>query len=122
MRAFRVTVPETEEDQATALLWEAGTAGIEVSAGGEGRTALLAYFPDEVSFDRLERALPDATIHTTFLDAYSAYTWDRVFGSTADFADHYFSSNDWLVRMTNESFPAAINVDIGFGGYVAFHL
>ena len=62
MRAFRVTVPETDEDQATALLWEAGTAGIEVGGAGEGRTALLAYFPDEVSFDRLERALPDATI------------------------------------------------------------
>ena len=62
MRAFRVTVPETEEDQATALLWEAGTAGIEVSAGGEGRTALLAYFPDAVSFDGLQGALPDVTI------------------------------------------------------------
>lgn len=66
----------------------------------------------ETASTMIKQVMPNATIHTTFLDAYSAYTWDRVFGSTADFTDHYYSSNDWLVRMTNESFPAALNVDI----------
>jgi len=62
MRAFRVTVPEPDEDLATALLWEAGTAGIEVGAATAGRTALLAYFPDDVSFAGLKQALAHATI------------------------------------------------------------
>lgn len=60
----------------------------------------------------IRQVMPGATIHTTFLDAYSPYTWDHVYGSTADFADHYHNANDWLVRMTNEAFPSALNVDI----------
>lgn len=66
----------------------------------------------ETAATMLKQVMPGATIHATFLDAYSAYTWDRVYGSTADFADHYYNNNDWLVRMTNESFPSALNVDI----------
>ncbi|MCG6924321.1 MAG: 50S ribosomal protein L11 methyltransferase [Acidobacteria bacterium] len=62
MHAFRVTVPEVDEDRATALLWEAGTAGIEVAAAPGGRTALLAYFPAETSLAALEETLADATI------------------------------------------------------------
>ena len=62
MRAFRVTVPEPDEDLATALLWEAGTAGIEVGAATAGRTALLAYFRTEVSFVRLEETIADAAV------------------------------------------------------------
>ena len=62
MHAFRVTVREADEDQATALLWEAGTAGIEVDAAPGGRTALLAYFPTEASLEALEEALEDVTI------------------------------------------------------------
>ena len=62
MRAFRVTVPEPDEDLATALLWEAGTTGIEVGAAATDRTALLAYFPDDVSFARLKEVLADVTI------------------------------------------------------------
>jgi len=41
--AFRVTVPAADEDVATALLWEAGTLGLQVN--GEGaQVVLLAYF------------------------------------------------------------------------------
>lgn len=43
MSAFRVTVPAADEDVATALLWEAGTLGIQVDFAG-AETVLLAYF------------------------------------------------------------------------------
>ena len=42
--AFRVTVPAKDEDLATALLWEAGTLGLQVTPAG-GDAVLLAYFP-----------------------------------------------------------------------------
>ncbi len=57
MRAFRVTLPETEEDQAVAALHEAGTAGIEVGAPTAGRVELLAYFPDALG-DAAPTGLP----------------------------------------------------------------
>jgi ribosomal protein L11 methyltransferase len=41
--AFRVTVPGADEDLATALLWEAGTLGLQVTAA-DGDAVLLAYF------------------------------------------------------------------------------
>jgi ribosomal protein L11 methyltransferase len=41
--AFRVTVPAADEDLATALLWEAGTLGIQVDMSGPD-AVLLAYF------------------------------------------------------------------------------
>jgi ribosomal protein L11 methyltransferase len=44
MRAFCVTVPAVDEDDAVAALWEAGTAGVEVRPGPGGRVHLLAYF------------------------------------------------------------------------------
>jgi ribosomal protein L11 methylase PrmA len=47
MRALCVTVPEADEDQAVAALWEAGTAGVEVRPAPEGRVRLLAYFEDD---------------------------------------------------------------------------
>jgi ribosomal protein L11 methyltransferase len=43
VRAFRVTVPASDEDLAVALLWEAGTLGLQVTALG-GDAVLLAYF------------------------------------------------------------------------------
>jgi ribosomal protein L11 methyltransferase len=49
MRAFCVTVAESDEDQAVAALWEAGTAGIEVKPALGGRLRLLAYFADDSS-------------------------------------------------------------------------
>jgi ribosomal protein L11 methyltransferase len=45
VRAFRVTVPASDEDVAVALLWEAGTLGLQVKAAG-GDAVLLAYFPE----------------------------------------------------------------------------
>jgi ribosomal protein L11 methyltransferase len=42
-----VTVPEADEDQAVAALWEAGTAGIEVRPAPEGRVRLVAYFEED---------------------------------------------------------------------------
>jgi ribosomal protein L11 methyltransferase len=59
MRAFRVTLPEADEDAAVAALWEAGTAGIEVAPPAGGRVALLAYFPDGGAGDA-PRGLPPA--------------------------------------------------------------
>jgi ribosomal protein L11 methyltransferase len=49
MRAWRVTVAADDEDFATAGLWEAGTAGIEVRPASEGRVHLVAYFPDDAA-------------------------------------------------------------------------
>ena len=43
VRAFRVTVPASDEDLAVALLWEAGTLGLQVTAAG-GDAVLLAYY------------------------------------------------------------------------------
>jgi ribosomal protein L11 methyltransferase len=48
MKAFRVTVAPGDEDMAVALLWEAGTSGVQVSAPGS-EDALLAYFPDDAT-------------------------------------------------------------------------
>lgn len=62
MRAFRVTVPETDEDLATALLWEAGTAGIEVRAVPGERTVLQTYFDGDPSFSRLGECVPSVEI------------------------------------------------------------
>jgi ribosomal protein L11 methyltransferase len=47
VRAFLVTVAAESEDAATAALWEAGTAGIEVRSGRKGLVLLLAYFEDD---------------------------------------------------------------------------
>jgi ribosomal protein L11 methyltransferase len=47
MRAWRVLVVAADEDAATAALWEAGTAGIEVRPAPGGQVALVAYFADD---------------------------------------------------------------------------
>jgi ribosomal protein L11 methyltransferase len=47
MHAWRVTVAAADEDLATAALWEAGTAGVEVRGAPQGRVGLLAYFADD---------------------------------------------------------------------------
>ena len=57
MIAFRVTVPAADEDLATALLYGAGTTGIEVQVGPTGSVALLAYFPAAGSAADLREAL-----------------------------------------------------------------
>ena len=45
LQAVEVDLPARREDEATAVLWEHGTAGIEVRPGRRGRLTLLAYFP-----------------------------------------------------------------------------
>jgi ribosomal protein L11 methyltransferase len=40
-----VTVPLAQEDAAVALLWEAGSTGLQVLDPASGRAVLLAYFP-----------------------------------------------------------------------------
>jgi ribosomal protein L11 methyltransferase len=62
MHAFRITVSEPDEELATALLWEAGTAGIEVGTADPGKVNLLAYFADDADLDMLREQLPEATI------------------------------------------------------------
>ena len=62
MHAYRVTVAEDDEDLATALLWEAGTVGIEVGAASEECVSLLAYFEDDVALDLLPERLADVRI------------------------------------------------------------
>jgi ribosomal protein L11 methyltransferase len=55
--AFELTVPGAAEDAATLLLWEHGTAGVEVRAAGAA-TVLLAYFEARDGLEeRLRHAL-----------------------------------------------------------------
>ena len=62
MRAYRVTVPEPHEDLATALLWEVGTAGIEVGDVSGDRVSLLAYFEEDLDLGFLRDRLDGVTI------------------------------------------------------------
>jgi ribosomal protein L11 methyltransferase len=43
-QALLVTVPEADEDQVSAVLWEHGTLGVEMLPGQAGVSRLLAYF------------------------------------------------------------------------------
>jgi ribosomal protein L11 methyltransferase len=56
MRAFEISVPQSQEDLATALLWELETTGIEVRPPRRRRLVLLAYFPDTPGLTRRLRA------------------------------------------------------------------
>lgn len=62
MRAWRVTVAADDEDLATAALWEAGTAGVEVVSAPEGRVDLLAYFADDAPPLTITLLPPGATV------------------------------------------------------------
>lgn len=67
MIALRLTLPAAREEAAVTLLWELGTAGIEVQSAPEETLALLAYFPidqDEIPtlVMAIRRELADATI------------------------------------------------------------
>jgi ribosomal protein L11 methyltransferase len=55
--AFRVSLPEAAGDQASGVLWELGTTGVEVLREAEGRALLLAYFEPR---EGLSRALDAA--------------------------------------------------------------
>jgi len=66
MRAFRVDVNERDEDVATALLWEAGTCGLEVQPAAGETVALVAYFPaGGTTVESLRARLPFAKIAET---------------------------------------------------------
>ena len=55
--AFRVTVAAADEDLATALLWEAGTLGLQVTVQ-DGDVVLLAYFAaNAATADSISEAL-----------------------------------------------------------------
>jgi ribosomal protein L11 methyltransferase len=56
MKAFRVRVAAEHEDWASAVLWEEGTAGVEVQSA-DGPCQLLAYFGDHVDARDIEAAL-----------------------------------------------------------------
>jgi len=60
MIAFRLTGPASEEDLATAVLFERGTLGIDVREDSEGSVTLLAYFPAGAeTLDALRASLTD---------------------------------------------------------------
>jgi ribosomal protein L11 methyltransferase len=63
--AFRVTVLAADEDLAVALLYEAGTTGIEVQAAAGGSVGLLAYFvagPSARGLAQVFTSLPSARV------------------------------------------------------------
>lgn len=62
MHALRVIVDAAREDEATAVLWDAGTAGVEVRPALDRRVELLAYFAEAPATALLASALPDAEI------------------------------------------------------------
>ncbi len=56
MNAFRIRVRDEDEDLASALLWDAGTQGIEIR-NEAGESQLLAYFGTEVALQDLRASL-----------------------------------------------------------------
>lgn len=56
-------MPAADEDVATALLWEAGTSGLEVRSTPEG-SVLLAYFPGPADVAEALRPLPSARLES----------------------------------------------------------
>ncbi|MBL8746525.1 MAG: hypothetical protein JNK58_09240 [Phycisphaerae bacterium] len=68
----------------------------------------------ETAAGLIRQIKPDATIHVTFLDAYTPYTWARTYGSTATWAEHYYTSLDNISgSLTATAMPHALNVDMG---------
>lgn len=65
MVAFRVRVASADEETAASLLWEHGTAGVEVTTDG-GESVLVAYFEDAPELDERLRssfeAVPNARL------------------------------------------------------------
>jgi ribosomal protein L11 methyltransferase len=62
VRALRVILDATREDDASAALWDAGTTGIEVKTAPGRRVELVAYFSGPADLAALEHALPGAEI------------------------------------------------------------
>ena len=76
MIAFELTVPAAAEDAATLLLWEHGTAGVEVRGQGDERV-LVAYFDRA---DRIEARLHAAAANVPGLARPSCRTPSRGHG------------------------------------------
>jgi ribosomal protein L11 methyltransferase len=85
MKAFRIAVAPPDEDLAIAVLWEAGTSGVQVDSS-RGDVSLLAFFPD------------DATTAEALAGAFERIPSARV--AAADVPDV-----DWVARF-RESFRA----------------
>jgi ribosomal protein L11 methyltransferase len=65
MRALSIVLDGAREDEAAALLWERGTAGIEVRPLAPGPLVeLLAYFEQPPDASELSAALPGARVST----------------------------------------------------------
>ncbi len=62
----------------------------------------------------LKAALGDdaPSIHMTFLDAYTPYLWEGVYGENATYAEHYYTTDSSTGQATRERFPMAYNLDI----------
>jgi ribosomal protein L11 methyltransferase len=70
MIALRITLPAAREEDAVTLLWEMGTAGVEVQPAQDGTLALLSYFAVAQAecaalVTRLSGELTDARIEIT---------------------------------------------------------
>lgn len=85
VRAYRVDLPAEQEDAATALLWEAGTTGIEVQTGPDGSVGMLACFEQDIDAsleDAMRRlgarlqavAVPDMDWVARFREGFRAFT------------------------------------------------
>ena len=57
-------MPAADEDLAVALLWEAGTTGLEVRPSPGELSVLLAYFPESVDVAGALRALPGTRLES----------------------------------------------------------
>lgn len=65
---FEVVVPSDREDEASVVLWEHGTVGVQVEPRPGGMVALTASFPDDpATHGALRAALAGATIRALTL-------------------------------------------------------
>ena len=62
MHALSVVVASAREDEATTVLWEQGTCGVEVRPGAQGVLELVAYFEQDPDLPGLQGALPGARV------------------------------------------------------------
>jgi ribosomal protein L11 methyltransferase len=62
MRALRILVPAADEDATVAVLWEAGTSGLEIRTPGGDIAELIAYFPADIAPAVVAAALPGVSL------------------------------------------------------------
>lgn len=51
------------------------------------------------------------TLHQTFLDAYTPKAWEAVYGENADYAEHYYNDDVFIIE-TQDDFANAHNIDV----------